>query len=218
MANLAPTLRITAGTVVVHDASINDKLAGLAWDSKYRIPYSPGLAARFPTSFVKGGHVPLAVFIVRDLMGIPFDKNTHCVIPLNHIRGDVRASNLVVAPGEGKNYRSPKAFAPPPNVGINFEGAPVALLPRIVVMNTDRNQTPYVVRLADGNVKLNATATTASDVFANGVVPLLEGGWAAVHDGMTLVDNAVDPAVLTDWRVGHAHYVALHQSYDAVVV
>ncbi len=219
-ANNAPVVRTTAGaipTVVIHDASLADVLAGVSWDDKYRIQYSPRLGARYPSSFVPGCKVPLAVFVVRDVLGIPIDTSTHCVVPLNHIRGDVRASNLVVAPGEGKNYRAPKAFGPPPSIGLVFQGEPVSLLPRIVTMVANRNQTPFLVRLADGSVKVNATATTASAVFADGVVPLLESGWAAAHGGMALVDRSVDPAVLSDWRVGHAHYAALHQSYAAAV-
>ena len=198
----------------VYDRAHHAVLSGINWDPEdLRIATSPELQRAYPRSFPSGtAKQYLTVFIARELLGVAVDEGTHCVVPYNQIRADVRSANLLIAPGFGKNYKAPKTLAPPTDVQLP---AGMRYLPRGVTMCVDRNQIPFTVRLVPtAKAKVNATASTASAVFATSVVPILEREWAVACQNFRFVSDMGD-AVLTDWRTGYDLYARLIDEYEA---
>ena len=82
-------------------------------------------------------------------------------------------------------------------------------------MCVDRHQIPFTVRpVPTAKAKVNATASTASAVFATSVVPILEREWVVACQNFRFISD-VGGAVLTDWRTGYDLYARLIDEYEA---
>ena len=203
-------------------------LETITWDmDSGRITSNPEMVRRFPRTFASSSaHVPLAVFIARELEGAVLDPARETVTTFTPIRQDLRAANLIVAPLTPRGYKPSWCLEPPEGYVIADGPAPIRFLPRGISMARGA-QLEFHVRMSpigDGKVAPRKfsikSPALAQAIFDKSVVPMLEAGWAVMLSTARLVaPNVVpDERIMTDWRVGHTHFTELIEDYEVAQV
>lgn len=99
--------------VMLWDARHNAALSSVTIEEdNMRIHVNDALKARFPRLAAvvgAGNKIHANEFVFHVLDGHPVQEG-YTVVPINQVRGDVRAANLRLMPGEGKNYRQATHF------------------------------------------------------------------------------------------------------------
>lgn len=212
------------GGGVLYDAMYAPVLGQFSWsatESRIKIPRSPtalnnalaslGLGA-IPPNLVDQ-KVQVAQFVVEVLLGRSVPEG-HVVVPINHVRADVRVANLAIAEGEGKNFKTPMSTRWPEEL-VQAMGE---VIPRGLHVSADVRGGGWILSfdcaVKNAKRKLLPVARSAGDV-ADRVAEyeaIVEKDWPLQSPfrrlGTPLDPRAVE-ALLKDWKTANAYYVEM---------
>ncbi len=166
-------IRKKGSYTTVYDSKHAAQLANVNWDTDdLRIHISPKLKSYFPLlDSYQGKKIMLADFVYWILEGKTIPEGM-TVATINLIRHDVRASNLILVPNNGRGQKPPGDTRPDSNLvgdlGMEY-------LPRGVSIVRDKANWMYLIKIKGVNdKKLSFKKENAKEVFGKVLVYLRE--------------------------------------------
>ena len=154
--------------------------------------------------------VHVGQFVVEALLNVRVPEG-HVVVPINHVRADVRVANLAIAEGEGKNFKSPLSICWPPELASEQL---CEVIPRGLNQSVDNKSGKWLLSyhcaVKDAKVKL-PLAKDAQEVagrvaqYENAVM----ADWPLQSPFRKLV-KPLDPEAaeaFREWKTANAYYV-----------